>query len=246
MNAAGLYYSDLGDKYPKLRTRFDSFTLPIICVETNKQEYIEEMFSRLNEAVPLNAAEKRNAFGGHMIEIIRRVASNDFFTKKVGFKDNRYRYMDLAAKFLFLDKCIILEDKIHDTKKQMLDDMVRKHKSASSETATIEEHVHTVLDEMNAVFIDKDPLLKLITAVPIYFLLFRQAHFDDKIKHITRLKLRSFVNDVKQNRILAEAEISAANYDLLEYHNLANQGTNDASSIRARLQIISEYILGKK
>ena len=99
---------------------------------------------------------------------------------------------------------------------------------------------------MNAVFIDKDPLLKLITAVPIYFLLFRQAHFDDKIKHITRLKLRSFVNDVKQNRILAEAEISAANYDLLEYHNLANQGTNDASSIRARLQIISEYILGKK
>ena len=235
-------YSDLGEKFPKLKIRFDSFILPIICVAA-EVEILEEMFSRLNEAVPLNAAEKRNAFRSHMVKIIRKISSDEFFVKKASFKDNRYRYMDLSAKFLYLEKYLLLENKIHDTKKVMLDDMVHKHKSASSETATIEKNVKTVLHEMNAVFLDNDPLLNSITAIPIYFLLFRQAYFDDKMKSITRLKLFNFVNNVRRNRILAEEDISKAKYDLLEYGNLANQGTNDASSIRARLQIISEYIL---
>ena len=181
-----------------------------------------------------------------MVKIIKRVASNDFFTKKVHFTDNRYRHLDLSAKLLFLEKSLTLENKIYDTKKSMLDKMVKNHKSASSETTTIEEQVNAVLHEMNTFFDDDDCLLESITTVPVYYLLFRQARLDKKIKLITRTKLLNFVKNVKQNHDDAENDVPSAKYDLLEYDNLSKQGTNDASSIRSRLQIISEYILNKK
>ncbi len=58
VKAGGLTYQDLATEYPKIKIRFDSYILPVILVETEDNDLIEEMFSRLNEAVPLNAAEK--------------------------------------------------------------------------------------------------------------------------------------------------------------------------------------------
>ena len=48
-------------------------------IETNENDLIEELFSRLNEAVPLNAPEKRNAFGGVVAKSIRDLAKHSFF-----------------------------------------------------------------------------------------------------------------------------------------------------------------------
>lgn len=51
---------------------------------------IEDMYSRLNEAVPLNAAEKRNTLGGIMANLIRKIADHDFFRNYVAFKNNKW------------------------------------------------------------------------------------------------------------------------------------------------------------
>src|SRR5258705_12023868 len=61
VSAGGMKYSEIASAYPRLKIRFDSFTLPIVCLETEDLDLIEDMFSRLNEAVPLSAAEKRHA-----------------------------------------------------------------------------------------------------------------------------------------------------------------------------------------
>ena len=79
IDAKRLTYADLGANYQFLKTILDSYTMPVMNVLTDDQDLIEEMFSRLNEAVPLNAAEKRNAMGGPMAPIIRDVASHAFF-----------------------------------------------------------------------------------------------------------------------------------------------------------------------
>ncbi len=63
-------------------------------VETDDLDLIEEMFSRLNEAVPLNAAEKRNAFGGPMAKAIRDVAEHQFFNSLVAFSNRRYQHRE--------------------------------------------------------------------------------------------------------------------------------------------------------
>lgn len=82
LKLSGLTYEDLGKEFSKVKTNFDSFTLPIISVITDDLDLIEDMFSRLNEAVPLNSAEKRNAFGGEMIEMIRKISRHSFLTKR--------------------------------------------------------------------------------------------------------------------------------------------------------------------
>jgi len=121
VNAAGMKYKELGQAYPDLKVQFDSFQLTAICIETDDLEMIEEMFSRLNEAVPLTAPEKRNAFGGPLPLAIRDLAEEPFFTKVLPFSNKRFRHFDLAAKFLLAEK----EKKVYDTKKDYLDKFIR-------------------------------------------------------------------------------------------------------------------------
>jgi len=100
IKAGGMKYSELSSAYPKLKIRFDSFTLPIVCVETDDIDLIEDMFSRLNEAVPLNAAEKRNAIGGPMAQCIRNISEHHFFGNRVRFTDSRYQHREVAGRLL--------------------------------------------------------------------------------------------------------------------------------------------------
>jgi hypothetical protein len=55
INLAGLSYDDIAKTHPKIRIKFDSFILPVVTVsiEGDEIDLIEDMFSRLNEAVPL-------------------------------------------------------------------------------------------------------------------------------------------------------------------------------------------------
>ena len=120
IQAKGMTYADLAKEYPQLKMQLDSYTLPITTVSTDNLDLIEEMFLRLNEASPLNAAEKRNAMGGPMPEVIRSVASHSFFTTKVSFSNNRYQHRGMAARLLLLAQ----SGSVGDTKKVYLDDMV--------------------------------------------------------------------------------------------------------------------------
>lgn len=100
VKAGGLKYSEMSKQFPKLKILFDSFVIPIMCVETDDDDLIQEMFSRLNEAVALNAAEKRNAIGGPMTAAINDVASHRFFKFNVQFSNKRYQYREVAVRLL--------------------------------------------------------------------------------------------------------------------------------------------------
>jgi hypothetical protein len=52
-----MYYTELLLKYPRLRARFDSFEVPITIVQSEDENFIENLFSRLNIQVPLSAPE---------------------------------------------------------------------------------------------------------------------------------------------------------------------------------------------
>ena len=82
-------YQDLAKEFPRIRIQFDSFVLPIVDVITDDEELIEDMFSRLNEAATLNAAEKRNALGGAVVTAIRDISGHQFFSNKVKFSNKR-------------------------------------------------------------------------------------------------------------------------------------------------------------
>jgi maltose-binding protein MalE len=97
-------------------------------VETDDTELIDEMFSRLNEAIALSSAEKRNALGGPIPTFINELANHPFFTSKVSFSNKRYQHKEAAAKLLFLENCLLYHRKIKDTKRAFLDAFVKEYR----------------------------------------------------------------------------------------------------------------------
>ena len=245
VNLGGLRYSDIAKEYPKLKIRFDSFVLPIVSVGTENDDIdlIEDMFSRLNEAVPLNAAEKRNAIGGDLVIAIRKVSGHDFFNKRVKFDDARYRHREVAARMLLTEHAISEYGHLIDTKKVWLDDMAKSFKSGrKKDVDKIVKQVLMVISEMSKIFHEKDELLQAQGIMVVYYLIFRSALLGDKLLNITRYKLLKFSNNIKENRSMAEQDYVSSNFELLEFDRMTQQGTNDASNIFTRVNILSEYL----
>lgn len=244
IKAGGLYYKDIAKEYPELKMLFDSFEIPIILIETTDLELIDEMFSRLNEAVPLNAAEKRNAFGGPAVKSINTVASNTFFKSRVKFSNKRYQYKEVAVRLLFIVFSLEHDNKIIDTKKVYLDGFVTRFKNDKQlNIKDYEQEVLYVLDEMNNIFAPKDTLLVTQSIIPIYFLLFRDLLNSGTRIDFNRKIFIDFKKEIQLNKKIAEEDITQANFDFLEFDRLSIQGTNDASSIKQRLKILKEYVL---
>lgn len=242
VKGGGLTYSDLAREYPKIKIRFDSYILPIILVDTEDIDLIEDMFSRLNEAVPLNAAEKRNALGGPMAAGIRETALHDFFTRRVKFNNNRYQHREVAARLLFLEYILDKAGKLADTKKPYLDKMVIDYRESQEDPSPIINSTMNVLDEMANVFGNNDDLLRSQSSATVYYLTFRTAIKKNVLNLVSRRGIINFYNALTENRRLAEDDITQSNYEMLEFERMSQQGTNDAFSIRERTRILSEYL----
>lgn len=237
---AGLNYVDLAKEYPKVRVKFDSFVLPVVTVDTDDLDLIEDMFSRLNEAVPLNAAEKRNAIGGDLVAAIREISEGAFFREKVAFGSKRAQFKEVSARFLLVEENLI-EDRFIDTKKVYLDAMaLRLREGHAKRVRELKASVSGVLATMNDVFMEKDELLRAQGNMIVYYLLFRGAAAGGQLGKITRRKLLAFRQKLDDNRIAAAADYADADFELLEYDRLSQQGTNDASNIKQRYELLAK------
>ncbi len=239
---AGLGYEDIAKEHPRIRIQFDSFVLPIVGVNTDDEDLIEDMFSRLNEAVPLNAAEKRNAHGGSGVKAIRKIAQHKLFKSKVKFNNKRYQHLEVSARILLTEDALQRTNRLIDTKKVFLDKFVKENSKNEKSMTTLISHVTTVLDVMAKSFSKNDDLLRAQGNMLIYYLLFREALRMNKLDKITREKLLDFRKKLIINRKLAEKDFLEADYVLLEYDRLSQQGTNNASSIRDRFTTIFNEI----
>lgn len=78
-----------GSKYGTLsadwRETFKAKPLDVVLVQNADEDDIEELFSRLNNGEPLTAAEKRNAMGGDMCQLVRDISKEKFFTENCVF-----------------------------------------------------------------------------------------------------------------------------------------------------------------
>jgi hypothetical protein len=240
----GLGYSQLAERYPHIKSRFDATPLDIITIRTEDIDLIEDMFSRLNEAVPLNAPEKRNAFGGPLPAAIRRVAALAFFTKHVPFADKRYRHRDLAAKFMFIEH----KKDVVNTKKGDLDEFVRDFKSRTAKSAAtavkaIVQDTEKTLALMNKVFGTSDTLLRQVGMITLYFHLFRFIKLG-RVGDVRRDMLAAFEKRRDKNRQLAEQKGEtdrSVDLALLEFDK-HSQTPNDAYALRIRLDILLSYL----
>lgn len=242
LDIAGLSYNELGQKFPGLKAKFDSFTLNVVVIETDDKELIEDMFSRLNEAVPLSAAEKRNALGGPIPKATRKLVSHKFFKLSLPFGNTRYRHFDLAAKFYLITD----HDQIVDTKKVYLDDFVEHWKDQPDRKAgELDKKVRKILSYMERAFVKEDSLLRSVGMITVYYHLFRIAHNEGWAASITRKKLEQFEKNRATNRNRAAVDVKEADYDLLEFDRLV-QTPNDAYATEIKLKTLMARVFKKK
>lgn len=245
---AGSTFQSLLKNDPLLASDFQATGLDVITIRTDDIELIEEMFSRLNEAVPLNAAEKRNAFGGPLPLLVRKLVEEPFFRCKMPFSNQRYRHFDLAAKFLYWgDSRIEVSDHptIRDVKKARLDAFFKNAKHEEHREGAFNEKetlsiVKETLDMLTGTFVDKDPLLRNVGMISVYFLLalrrFRAGYSFPDREALVRFDQRS-----RSQRVVHEDELSNADFVFSEFAR-HSQSPNDGGALSRRLSIIEAWL----
>jgi len=218
-------------------------TIDIVIVRDANEQDIEELFSRLNNGEPLNSAEKRNAFGGDMCDLIRDVAEHEFFKSFASFKKERYVAYEVATKILlFEDSSENGSDWFIDTKKKNLDGLVLNNKKIDeSRLKKLRVKTNSGLNSLKRLFSKNDPLLKRQTYVPMYYL-FSKFIISDYGSPDLISRLKSFLEYFQKLRQenLDKPEDQREN-DLTEFGRLIQQGTNDATSLRTRVSLLKRY-----
>ena len=95
---------------------------------------------------------------------------------------------------------------------------------------------------MKAEFAANDELLLAQGILVVYYLIFRSAIAHGEEAKVTRRRLLDFRQRLAENREAAIKNYEGASFDLLEFDRLNQQGTNDASSIKERVKILSEHL----
>lgn len=236
------------DLKPKWQEIVKSRSLDVVFVQDADEEDIEELFSRLNNGEPLNAAEKRNAMGGVIPGLIRDVAAHKFFKKHVSVPNTRYQHLEAAAKILLIEKAQMDgADYIVDLKKRFLDKLVQDNKNLPvAKVDDLRRRTLKQLDVTSRAFKDNDHLLRKQASVPLYHLFVKgitDEYGDEKLFS----KLQQFLEDFQllRQKNLEEPDEEKRDPVLLEFDRLNQQGTNDRRSLQSRISTLSRYFLQK-
>jgi hypothetical protein len=227
------------------KERFKGIQIDVVLVQDADEYDIEELFSRLNNGEALNAAEKRNAFGGDMCELIREVSKHRFFDEVIGFNNRRYSYYEVAAKLIRIEKSESSGSGLFcDLKKKYLDALVLENKKMSeTEKTRLKESVWKNLDTMCKVFGRKDPNLSKQSYPQMMYIftknILREYGHEQMLKKITEF-FPAFATARAENNMREEEK---REWHLTEYGRLAQQGTNDLTSMEWRYEILRRYFL---
>jgi hypothetical protein len=237
--------SKFSDLSPEWQEIFKGKMLDVVLVQNADAEDIEELFFRLNNGEPLNAAEKRNAMGGDMCQLIRDVAKLPFMSARLNFDNDRYQYYEAAAKLLLVEKTEWDSgEPFCDLKKRFLDNLVDANQTLSTATRDgLLKRVGDQLKVMARAFGKKSELLAKQASVPMYYLFIKlmdQEYGSKTLFSDLRLFLEHFQVSRQQNLLKKEDDRDPV---LVEFGRLVQQGTNDINSLRQRVSILRRYFL---
>ena len=270
VDAARMSFAEMTHEYPQLRAEMLATTLTVVDVWTEDEELLEDMFTRLNTAATLNAAEKRNALGGAMPPILRQLARHDFFTSRVNFDTTRYADRDMAAKFVAISS----SGSFASTKKNDLDSLVlsyrprRRFSTASARRSSLQawrsekrsaergarelrRTVSEVLDRMAAYFGKEDTLLTRKGDVLLFYHLFRLLGDRQPPRGFTRSRIASFFEDIagvrtKQARLAEGGRGTLSRREQLLAEFLRHsQSLNDGYAQLSRYQVMATDFEGE-
>lgn len=235
LELAGLGYPDLLKNHPEIADEFDTYNLLVMSVFAEAEEFINELFVRLNRSKPLTGAEIRNAMGGLAPAVIRQIAKHEFFHEYAGFQTQRGQDLNAAAKILLFE----YKQKPHETKKRNLDEFVLETKSKRGGLLEVAgRRVVDLLDELTEIFLPQDGLLASAGIIPVYYWFVRSVKEDNY--HNVREFLVGFEKKRKENKqLIAQNPLSDQIDQELTRFDGFNRSTNDEASHVGRFKILN-------
>ena len=164
----------------------------VIMVCTDEEE--EDLFLRLNNGTPLNAAEKRNAVKGEFKDLVKKLSAHAFFKTKINFPKTRYAVDGVVAQLCVLT----IQKTIVDLKgKQIMDMYISKKRLPEKDR--VEKEVSGALTWMNQVFKKKETYLKKYSLWSI-FIFYIDIKKNYSIASITKEMFFEFFNSFESDR----------------------------------------------
>ena len=158
---AGKSYKELDDD---LSDHLDAYELAMVIIEEADDSEVEDMFLRLQNGMPLNAAEKRNAISGKMRDFIQETAAaHKLMINSVPFQNTRYDHDQVVAQMM----CIEMNGGPTSVRHTKLKTMYENNKTfqKKSSTATSLKKVMTFLARA---FPKQSPELTKVNLLSLY------------------------------------------------------------------------------
>lgn len=196
---------DFGNKYyeqlpESVKDIIDLYQVSITVIDDATDEEIRDMFFRLQNGKPLNAAEKRNAVGGGMRDFISDLVATHAVFEAYPRNNQRFSYEQMAAQ------CVLLEltGSIIDVKNSNLDRMY-KSRADFSHDGSEAKRIKRVMSYLARAFSQPTPEFSgRAQFVSLYWLVSRTI--DDYAMYGMESKLREFFIDFESRRQMYDNE----------------------------------------
>ncbi len=229
-NSGKKRYSDLTKNFQDI---FDGYPIPVIYLRDYNDEEIRNLFRRLQRGKPLNVGEILNAYAGKIVLSMRTLSKNKFFNDIIAIKPKRYKYYQISAIFLYLEK-----EEIKDISPYYLKDFFEKNPNLSTDSTTFSKVVK-ILNYLTQTFKKKTGELHKVSWVVTIYLLTKHL-----LNHYVMLNqkenLKVFIEDFYQK---VANSASLKDKELIDFNLAISRGTTSQANIKLRHDLILKRFL---
>lgn len=242
---AGQYYRDFSEEWKEV---FKSINLDVVIIDDVEgiEDLVEDLFSRLNNGVPLNVTEKRHALPGVMSKYVNEVSQSPFFSEFLPIPNTRFKHEEIAIKII---KMAIISDHgarpVCDFKSSSLDKIVKNGRNDTEiQLAPIRKRVTALLGLGTKLFDKGDSLLKSHSLIPGYLAFAQEVTTHYGHPNLSALLKRFFPwfenERVMNNQNQSDEELDS---DLSAYTEMVGQGTTSLRNMEGRVEILTKFFL---
>lgn len=207
-----------------------NYKIDVEVIHEATDDEVSELFSRLQEGVGLNSAEKLNAISSALTLFVNQTESHPFFDK-ANFRKKRYGLKNICQQITFLEA-----EGIGPAKYPDLRDFFYDNPDISDETKM---HITSTLDFMNRIFSQEtDYLSKAGNVTTVYLICswILKGEKEDRYRDVSNL------NKFFSQFFLDYETKYSIDKDFISYNLALLQSTSGGESIRSRYKIMKKHL----
>lgn len=230
----GMFFSQLSTD---LQMRFLDISLDVVFLNAGyTEDDVEEIFLRLQNGTPLNAAEKRRAIAGSMKAVVYDLSEHELF-KLSAFSNKRFAYEDVVAKVLHM----MLAGSITDIRPASIRRTYESNKTITTQVPAVAKVEKTFRYISKAFKNNHSPQLKRFSIITLSYLVTEMLEEYDLREHADEFA-KSYLDFELKRKLNEELPEEKRNSKLLAYTNAAR--SDSLQDMQYRHELLKSHIVG--